>query len=115
MDVLYIGSIPSQYHYAVWSSDYVTLFDRPTAQNITLSYYRIYFNAPGFYYSQGSQTFSQYQMTSFQDIEVTDKWYYRKDSLTILCFTVCVAVCLLWFVNLFTSIFKKGGLLGGLF
>lgn len=115
MDVLYIGSIPAQYHYAVWSSDYVTLYDRPNAQNITLPYYRIYFNAPGFYYSQGTQTFSQYQITTFQDIEVTDKWYYRKDSLTILSFTVCIAVSLLWFVNLFSSIFKKGGLLGGLF
>ena len=114
MDVLYIGDIPNEFHFAVWGSDFVTLYDRPTAQNITLPYYRIYFNAPGFYYSKGAQTFSQYNATTFQNIEVTDKWYYRKDNLNILIFTFIIAISTLWLVNLFTSIFKKGGLLSGL-
>lgn len=114
MDVLYIGSIPKEYHYAIWGTDYVTLYNRPNAQNMSLPYYRIYFNAPGFYYSQGTTIFSQYNATTFQDIDVTDKWYYRKDSLTILSFTCVIFVATIWFVNLFTSIFKKGGLLSGL-
>ena len=114
-DVLFVGPIPKEYHYCVWSSDYVTLYNRPDAQNITLPYYRIYFNAPGFHYSRGTQTFSQYQATTFQDINVSDKWYYRKDSLNILMFTFIIGLCTLWLVNLMTSIFKKGGLLGGLF
>lgn len=114
MDVLYTGSIPKEYHYAVWSADFVTLYNRPNAQNITLPYYRIYFNAPGFYYSEGSTTFSLVNNTTFQNIEVTDKWYYRKDNLNILMFFIAITITTLWFVNLFTSIFKKGGLLSGL-
>lgn len=115
MDVLYTGSIPDEFHYAVFSNDYVTLYDRPNAQNITLPFYRIYFNASGFYYSQGTTTFSQYNSTTFENIQVSDKWYYRKDSLNILLFTVVIFVSTLWIVNLFTSIFKKGGVLSGLF
>lgn len=48
-------------------------------------------------------------------IDVSHKWYDRSDALTILAFFCCVAVATLWLVNLFTSVFKKGGLLGGLF
>lgn len=114
MDVLYIGSIPSQYHYAVWGNDYVTLYNRPTAQNITLPYYRIYFNAPGFYYSQGTTTVGQ-QTQTYQDISVSDKWVYRKDSVNILLFSFIVVLSSVWLINLFTSVFKKGGVLGGLF
>lgn len=49
------------------------------------------------------------------DIELSHKWYDRPDMLNILCVFCCVAATTLWFVNLFTSIFKKGGLLSGLF
>lgn len=115
MDVLYTGDIPKSFCYAVFGSDYVTLYDRPSAQNITLPFYRIYFNTPGFFYSQGTSNFTNYNSQTFQKVEVSDKWYHRDDSLTILSFTVCVCVATLWFVNLFTSIFKKGGLLSGLF
>lgn len=43
------------------------------------------------------------------------KWYDRSDMLNILALFCCVAVATLWLTNLFTSIFKKGGLLSGLF
>ena len=49
------------------------------------------------------------------DIELSHKWYDRPDCLTILCFFCCIAVITLWLTNLFTSIFKKGGILSGLF
>lgn len=49
------------------------------------------------------------------DIELSHKWYDRPDMLNILCVFCCVAVVTLWLTNLFTSIFKKGGLLSGLF
>lgn len=114
MDTLYIGSIPEEFHYAFFSADYITLYNVPSAENVTLPYYRIYYNSPGFYYSQGTQTFSQYNATIFQDIEVSNKWYYRKDNINILFFTLVIFVSTLWLVNLFTSIFKKGGLLSGL-
>lgn len=45
----------------------------------------------------------------------TKKFYDRNDYLSILCTFCCVSVITLWLVNLFTSIFKKGGLLSGLF
>lgn len=67
----------------------------------------------GFYYTFDSANYSL--PTNFIDIKVSNKWYDRKDSLTILAFFCCVVVTTLWLVNLFTSMFKKGGLLGGLF
>lgn len=49
------------------------------------------------------------------DINLSHKWYDRPDSLNILIFALVISVATLWFTNLFTSIFKKGGLLSGLF
>ena len=49
------------------------------------------------------------------DIELSHKWYDRPDMLNILCVFCCVSVVTLWLTNLFTSIFKKGGVLSGLF
>lgn len=115
MDVLYTADIPKSFKYAVFSNDYVTLYDQPIGYNNNLPFYRIYFSPHGFYYSQGTQTFGGYNTTYFTEIEVSDKWYYREDAGTILCFLIAWTVATLWFINLFTSIFKKGGVLGGLF
>lgn len=114
MDKLFTGDIPKDYHYAIFYDNHVDLYNQNIAQNIDLPYYRIYFNAPGFVYSQGYSHFGSYISTSFQNVEVTDKWYYRKDNVNILLFTISITVASIWFVNLFTSIFKKGGLLSGL-
>lgn len=115
MDILYTGDIPKDYHYAIFSDNHVDLYNQNIAQNIDLPYYRIYYNSPSFVYSRGYTRFGAFNSTTFQNIEVTDKWYYRKDNLNILLFFVIITVTTLWIVNLFTSIFKKGGLLSGLF
>lgn len=114
MDCLYTGDIPKDYHYAIIYENYIDLYNQNVVQNIDLPYYRVYFNAPSFIYSKGITHFDT-TMPEFTNIEVTDKWYYRKDCLNILIFTVVVALTTFWLVNLFTSIFKKGGLLSGLF
>ena len=49
MDTLYIGDIPKEYCYAVFSNDYVTLYNKPVLHNETVDFYRIYFNAPRFF------------------------------------------------------------------
>lgn len=49
------------------------------------------------------------------DVELSHSWYDRPDMLNILCMFCCIAVLTLWLTNLITSVFKKGGLLSGLF
>ncbi len=109
MDTLYIGDIPEEYHYAQLSGDYITLYNRPSAQNTTLNYYRVYHNNLGFYYTTGTQSFGQYNTTYFTDIPVSNNWMYRTDIDKI--FTVCFIIFFMFiFVfNIVTSVFKKGG------
>ena len=114
MDTLYIGDIPSEYKYAQFSSDYITLYNKPSASNETLNYYRIY-DKEGFYYSQGTQNFGSYNTTYFTEIPVSNDWLYRQDIDKI--FTVCFIIffMFIFIFNIATSIFKKGGVFGGLF
>lgn len=114
MDTLYIADIPTEYHYAIISNDYITLYNKPYGHNETLNYYRIYSNNLGYYYSQGTQSFSQYNTTYFTDIPVSNDWMYRTDIDKI--FTVCFIIFFMYiFVfNIVTSVFKKGGVFGGL-
>lgn len=65
----------------------------------------------GFYVQEGQTKEIPYA----HDVELSHSWYDRPDMLNILCLTCCFAVVTLWLTNLFTSIFKKGGLLSGLF
>lgn len=115
MDKLYIGEIPLDYKYAVFSNGYITLYNEPSGYNETLTYYRIYTTNNGFFYSKGTQSFNQYQETQFTEIEVTNDWLYRTDVDKI--FTVCFIIFFMFiFVfNIVTSIYKKGGVFGGLF
>lgn len=113
MDTLYIGDIPSDYHYAVFSNDYVRLYRVPSAQNQTVDYYQIYTNYDGFFYSTGSQTVGNTR-TYYTDISVSNYWMYRSDIDKI--FTVCFIIVLMFIFcfNLITSCIKKGGVFGGL-
>lgn len=114
MDKLYISDIPSEYHYAQISGDYITLFNKPSASNETLDYYRIYFKvSPGFYV-QGSQTFGNYNTTSFIDVDVSNSVWDRPDIDGILTSVFILAFLGVFLINLVTSIIKKGGILGGL-
>lgn len=113
MDTLYTGDIPSDFKYAVFSNDYITLYNRPNATNETLPYYRIYKNYDCFLYSTGTTNFN-FNTSVFTEIKTSDNWLYRGDIDKI--FTVSF-FCILLFVfvfNIVTSIFKKGGVFGGL-
>lgn len=114
MDKLYIGEISSDFHYAQFGNNYIDLFNKESAYNETLTYYRIYTNYQGFYYSVGTRSFGQYNYTNFDNIEVSNEWVYRNDCDKIF---VVVFICIIgwvWLLNLFTSVVKRGGLFGGL-
>lgn len=115
MDTLYVGDIPQEYHYAVFSTDYITLYNKPSAYNEVLDYYRVYNNSMGFYYSTGQQSFSRYDTTYFTDIKVSNDWLYRSDidKIFVVCFIIFFMFIFVF--NIVTSIFKKGGVFGGLF
>lgn len=114
MDTLYIGDIPSEYHFATFSNGYITLYNKPSAYNETLNYYRIYTTNNGFFYSTGAQSFSRYDTTYFQDINVSNNWLYRNDidKIFIVCFIIFFMFIFVF--NIATSVFKKGGVFGGL-
>ena len=114
MDTLYIGDIPSEYHYASFNGDYITLYNRASATNTTLHYYRIYKHYDNFMYSEGDQQFGSYNTTYFTDVKVSNYWMYRSDidKIFIVCFIIIIMF--VWVFNLVTSMFKKGGVFGGL-
>lgn len=114
MDTIYIGDIPESYHYAVFSNDYITLYNRSNLSNGTYNYYRIYYNSPYFIYSEGDTTFSSYNSTIATDVPVSNSWWYRHDLCGILTCTIIIALFFLFLFNIFTSIVRKGGVLGGL-
>lgn len=113
IDTLYIGDIPEEFCYAQFNSDYVTLYNKSSASNEELQYYRIYFIDNFFTYDSG---FSRFDNTvNFQKINVSNKIYYRRDFPNILLTTFIIIIFFLWVTNLFTTIIYKGGILRGLF
>ena len=115
MDTIYIGDIPAEFHFARFGSDYIDLFNTDTlVNNQTYIYYRIYMYDNLFTYSVGS-TSGSYHSQTLQNVNVSDNKVYRRDFGDI-----CIMVALMvgfgvWLLNLMTSIFRKGGVLGGLF
>ena len=114
MDKLYIGDIPKDYKYAVITNDYIRLFNKPYGRDENLSYFQIYNNDSGFFYSSGMQNFSSYNTTYFTELDVTDSIVYRKDFDKITVVSFIFILGLLFLVNLVTSVFKQNGVLGGL-
>lgn len=115
MDTLYIGDIPTDYRFADFGSNYITLYNQQPYANATLPYYRVYFDYPGFYYSTGFTSFSSYNVRNFDTIKVSNDWLYRNDIDKI--FLVCFIIIFMFIFcfNIITSCIKKGGVFGGLF
>lgn len=113
MDTLYVGDIPPDFHYASFNNGYITLYNKPNGHNETLTYYRVYTNNNGFFYSTGTQIFGQ-NYSYFDDINVSNNWLYRSDidKIFIVCFIIIFMF--VWVFNIVTSVFKKGGVFGGL-
>lgn len=114
MDTLYIGDIPLNYKYAVFSNGYITLYNKPSARNETLVYYRIYTTNNGFFYSSGSQNFGT-TTSYFTEVNVSDNIVYRSDIDSIFIMSFLLVIFGLFLLNLITSCIRKGGVLGGLF
>lgn len=115
MDTLYIGDIPNEYCYAVFSSDYVTLYNTNSFTTGSYDYYRIWFNSPGFFYTTGTTTINNnYSTITTQYVDVTDNFLYRSDISDIVVCSFVIVLGFIFCVNIFTSFFKSGGVLGGL-
>lgn len=115
MDTLYTGDIPSEYHFAIFNNGYIDLYNTDTLTNGIFTFYRVYTNAGGFYYRVYSQNYNQYNVTYAQDINTSNEVVYRQDFPSILFMTICFTLIGIWLLNLFTSLIRKGGVLGGLF
>lgn len=113
MDTLYVGDIPQDYKYAVFSSDYITLYNQPTATNETLQYYRIFTNYENFMYVTGFTDF-RYNTSTFTEISVSNNWLYRNDIDKIFTVSFFFILLFIFVFNIVTSVFKKGGVFGGL-
>lgn len=113
MDVLYIGDIPQDYHYAVFGTNYIDLYDTANLQG-TLDFYRVYLYENQFAYEKRTTTYNQYYYSTAKDIEVTNNYMYRRDFPSIMFMSVVYIILLVFLFNIVSSVFKRGGLLGGL-
>lgn len=114
MDTLYIGDIPSEYHYAVFNNGYIDLYNTDILHNNSYTRYRVFTNVNGFYYDVSTVNVGSYTTTYTTDINVSDKISYRQDFPSILFMTCVFTIFGLWLLNLISSIIRKGGVLGGL-
>ena len=68
----------------------------------------------GFFYSSGSQSVGYNNSIYCTKIDVTDSWQYRREMPSIFLVSFIAIFGIVILLNIVTSIFKKGGLLGGL-
>ena len=113
MDTLYIGDIPKEYHFAVYGSNYIDLYNTSNLQG-TLDFYRVYLYDNLFAYEQRTTTYSQYFYSTAQNIDVTDNYIYRRDYPSIVGISFVSIILIVFLFNIVSSSFKRGGLLGGL-
>lgn len=117
MDTLYIGDIPTDYHFASYGNNYIDLYNVEQLQpDSTYNYYRIYLYDRGFFYEpRVNITTESYIGQTNNNINVSSSYVYRHDFVDICIICGLFIVCGLWFFNLISSCIRKGGLLGGLF
>lgn len=116
MDILYIGDIPSDYHFAEFNNNYIDLYNTNNIQpNRTYTFYRVYLYDNTFLYDKNTlQTNSWINQYNLVDVETSSSIVYRRD-FDAICFITFVFVLFgVWLLNLITSIIRKGGVLGGL-
>lgn len=113
MDKLYIGDIPKEYHYAVYGSNYIDLYNTPNL-NTNLDYYRVYLYDNLFAYEQRNARYTALNPSYAQNIEVTDNYMYRRDYPSIISISFVSIILIVFLFNIISSGFKRGGLLGGL-
>lgn len=115
MDTLYIGDIPSEYHYARFNNGYVDLYNTSyIPPNSSFNYYRVYMYDNQFAYDIYSGTTGYNGSTISQNINVSSNPMYRRDMPSILLCVLIFSVFGIWLFNIITSLIRKGGVLGGL-
>lgn len=115
MDTIYIGDIPEEYCYAVFNNGYVDLYNTNNfISGRTYPFYRVYLTYDEFLYSRGNTNISNYNNLYTTKISVSNDMIYRRDfdKICSTTFIICFGIVLVF--NIVTSVFKKGGLLGGL-
>lgn len=116
MDKLYVGDIPSQFHYARYNNNYIDLYDTDVLlPNNVYNYYRVYLYDNYFTYEQLSTSTGAYYSSNYlNDIKTTDNVIYRRDFPNIIVMTFILCLFGVWLFNAITSLINKGGVLGGL-
>lgn len=115
MDKLFVGDIPSEYHYASFSNNYIDLYNvQYLLPNQEYDFYRIYMYDNQFMYSHLSTTTGYYTNTTNTIIETTDNVMYRRDIDSIFLVTFIVVLLAVFLINIVTSAIRRGGILGGL-
>lgn len=109
MDKVYLNKdIPDGYNYAEITSDYIRLYNKPSARNETLTCYTIYYNYSSDFVVESTKTFSNYT-TTFTPVQTSRSVFDRPDFSNIITIVFIIAVFGVWLLNIFTSFFKKGG------
>lgn len=110
------SSIPDGYEYAQFNTNgSIRLYNKPNGQNETLHWYEIENQYSSGLVTDGYTTFSNYSSTNFYHVPVSREVFDRPDFFNIIAITLLLTISGLWLLNLFTSIVRKGGVLGGLF
>lgn len=113
MDTIYTGDIPSEYHYARFSNNYIDLYKNEHLTGYQ-DFYRLYLYDNTFIYDHLSTTYTQYNETVATYVNTTDDYMYRRDFPSIMVMSFIYIILLVFLFNIVTSVFKKGGLLSGL-
>lgn len=115
MDTLYTGDIPQDYCYAVFNNGYVDLYNTNSfTSGRSYTYFRVYLTYNEFLYSRGTTHISNYSNLTTTKINVSNDMIYRRDFDKICSTSFIICFCVVLIFNIVTSMFKKGGLLGGL-
>lgn len=113
MDKIYIGDIPKEYCFARFSDNHIDLYKTDNLIG-NQDYYRIYLYNNSFQYEHLYTNYSDVVTVVPTFVDVTDDWLYRRDLPSILFMGVVYCCVLVILFNIVSSVFKKGGLLGGL-
>lgn len=111
------SDIPTDFKYIVIGNGYYDLYNTPILYpNQTYTYYRFFNDYDQDIYNTYTRTTGSYSSTlNATIIEPTNEYIYRKDYPQILNIVFIYFLFFIILFNIFTSIIKRGGLLGGLF
>lgn len=109
------NDIAEDYKYLVPSGDYYDLYDTDTlSANTNYRFYRFYKSVAQDYYLTEDITPTNSVDLDCIEIMPTHDYVYRNDYKDIVNIVFVYVIGFIFLLNIFTSIIKKGGVLGGL-